>query len=182
MVNSIQSISYNSMLELFKSVSNRKTINLFYKTIVRMNKTNNPYYGEVIKFVKGNVDIGKDYKETIGVYEEREGVEREGEIVVQKPKGVHHISECVLENDKDSSIHYLSYFPYRESNGNIWKPKVEYVYHDQPIEKSLFESWVIVNNGRTNTQTTETRVFNQRVDLKNIIEFTFDSVRYVVEQ
>ena len=173
-------ISYQSMLEQFKSVTNRKTVNLFYKTIVRMNKKGNPYFNEVIKYVKGNVDLGKDYYETIETYEDREGVERETPIEKQKSKGTHHISLCVLENDNNPNVHYLSYFPYRDSEGNIWKPKVEYVYQNNPIERELFREWEIVSSGRTHTQVTETRVFNQRVDLKNIIEYTFDGVRYKV--
>jgi hypothetical protein len=182
MINSIQSIDYVSMKEMFMLVSGKKTINLKYKTKVRMNKKGNPYHDRIIKVVETNINIGLSYEDMVEIYELREGIEREEEFKSEKPKGVHHISLCVLENDNDSNVHYLSYFPYRQSGGNLWTPRVKYFLEGVEVERSLFEEWEIKSSGLTNTQTTTKRVFNQRVDLKNILEYTFDSVRYVREE
>jgi hypothetical protein len=103
---------------------------LHYETKVRMNKTNNPYFNQVVKITKGNILMGNSYQTR--VITETNDVN----FTPEKCKVGEHISKCVLHNDKTGKD-YLQYEWFEEVI-----PKSEYKFGGNPIEKRLFESYM----------------------------------------
>lgn len=183
MKNETKVINPNEVVPLFMSVDKGVPTNLKYFVEQVMNKEKkndgtkqlNPYYKKVMKLVSINVLLS-NYKKRIEVEGGKEGIDVSN-IEVQKPKGKHHISYCVLENDNDSSIKYLGFEPLK----NFSKPQIEYYFEGNTIEKHLFDSWINKTEYEVSTQPQENQIMWRTLDLSNLKEFTLNSVRYIVE-
>jgi len=135
---------------------------LEYHTKVRMNKTGNPYYDQVIKITKGNILMGNDYQTR--VINETNDVN----FTPEKCKVGEHISKCVLHND-NTGKNYLQYEWFEKV-----LPKSEYKFGGNPIEKGMFESFM-------STYTPNKYGVNfQSVTIENIKECHIDGNQYRV--
>lgn len=88
---------------------------LFTSTIPTMRKTNNPYFGRVIKLsYRTNVALGWGYEQTINGRLENNGLE--GDFIAEKPKGKTWVEyPFILASDKDSNINYLRTYTRRNT-------------------------------------------------------------------
>jgi hypothetical protein len=128
-------ITRPQMRTLFMGVTKPEMINLVTETIPKMNKTGNPYYGEIVKKSKCNFLLCTDYSKRVNVNRVKE--DKETDFVSQTPKGKKHLSPCVLTDEKTETKLYLFVERFDEI-----KPKVVYFHNDTPIEKELFQEFL----------------------------------------
>jgi hypothetical protein len=135
---------------------------LCMETKPKMNKTNNPYFDRVTKITKGNILLGCDYKTRVGNETENPDFQPEENKVGEK------VTKCIRHNEKYNRF-YLDYEWFEEV-----KPKSEYRYNGDPIEKQLFESFM-------GTYTpNKYGVNHQSVTVTNIKEIHINKTEYVV--
>ena len=103
---------------------------LHMETKPKMNKTNNPYFDRVTKVTKGNILLGVDYKTRVGNETENPDFKPEENKVGDK------VTKCIRHNEKYNRF-YLDYEWFNEV-----RPKSEYVFNGDPIEKEMFESFM----------------------------------------
>lgn len=99
---------FNSISDFANKISKGTFgIVLFTSTIPTMRKTNNPYFGRVVKLsYRTNVALGWGYETTINGRLENNGLE--GNFIAEKPKGKTWIDyPFILASDKDNSVKYL---------------------------------------------------------------------------
>lgn len=180
MRNETKVVNYNEMKSLFLGVDKTKETNLKYEVEVGMNKGKtqtgekipNPYIGTT-KVVSGNFKIS-NYEQRVRNNGVREGIEPTFESL--KPSGKTPISFCLYEKDTDNEVNYLGFEPIE----NFSKPKVEYYFQGNTIEKHLFEQW-LKKESESSRQPQEKEVMWRTINLRNIKEFTLDSTRYIVQ-
>lgn len=114
---------------------------LITETKPRMNKTGNPYFGQIVKRSYLNVLLGNSYQNRV--------IKETGDVdfVPEVCKVGEHISKCVLHNDKTGKD-YLQYENFDYSNipnypKNLIPPKPEFCYDGNIIDKTLFESYLV---------------------------------------
>lgn len=90
-------------------------IKLISVTDVRMNKTNNPYYGRVKKVsLLTNVGLGLNYENVVNNRLVREG--KENNFVAQAPKGKKWLNyPLTLVSEKDENVKYLRTTMYKNT-------------------------------------------------------------------
>jgi len=166
-------VSVKEIIEVLKQVEKSTFINVTMDTEVRMNKTNNPYFGQIRKLTNCNYLIGNEYENRVNSNEVKEGME--GNFEAMKPSGKTHVSKCVLVDDKTGSTHYLMVERFDEV-----KPKVEYRQGGNQIDKEIFENF-LVKVSETSRQDQDRKVMVITPKIENIRELSLNGVHYVVE-
>jgi hypothetical protein len=172
MNNQTLNISKQELITLLMSVEKSTFVNIVSETIVRMNKTNNPFFNGVKKLSSSNYLIGNEYEVRVQNNEGKEGHEKTFESEENK-NGV-HISKCVLFNEK-LNTHYLQYEYFENS-----KPKTTYVFEGNEIEKVLFESY-LVKKSETSRQQQDKKVRFQSFKIDSIKEISLNGTKYIIE-
>ena len=169
----IITINYEQMTELFSNVEKNTFINLVTVTDVRMNKTNNPFYGEVKKHSSCNFYLGSTYEDRVNSNREKEG--KETDFVSEPPKGKKHISRFVLTDTQTETKRYLMVERFKEV-----KPIFNFFYKDRPIEYSEFENFVVKSSGSPK-QDLEREIIVNTYSFESIKEFTFNGRKFIVK-
>ena len=173
MKNQKQVISENDLIVLLNNQTKYQFTNVKMRTIPKMNKTGNPYFEKIEKETEGNFNVGVDYERRVKNNEDKEGLPTTFES--EKPKGKHHISKCVLRSDKDENVHYVML----ERFTNL-KPKVEFYFEGQTIEKHLFESFIPpISESKKQVQQKKVEVMTPKIS--NIMEITLNGTRYEIQ-
>ena len=159
-----RNITVSEMVEILKLQKRGTFSNFIINTIPEMRKTDNPYFGQVIKVTEGNILLGGSYKTR--VVNETNDVD----FVPEKNKVGGHIGDgqCILENTRLGKF-YLQYEWFEEV-----KPKSHYLFNGNPIEKRMFESFMgtyVPNKYGVNILS---------VNVNNIKEISFNHVRYIL--
>lgn len=162
-------VTTEELITILNSVENPTFVNIKSETEVRMRKTDNPYFKKVMKVRSGRYLIGSEYETRVNTNDKKEG--GEGEFVGQTSKVGVHISKCVLYNEK-LDTHYLSHEMFDEV-----KPKVEYIYEGNPIDKQLFEGFISQSSNYSN-QPQERKVKWMTIKLDNIKEISLNGNVY----
>ena len=104
----------------------------------KMNKTDNPYYGKVMKIQKIHGAAGFEYDTLVNNRLVKEG--KESEFEAQKPKGRHHISRLISESDKNPGRYYINIYLFAEN----YQSFVTYVdiTTGKEIDKSALDPWM----------------------------------------
>jgi len=159
-----QKITISQLVEILKLQKRGTFINFTICTIPKMRKTNNPFFDKVTKTTTGNVLIGGDYSTRV---ENNTGVEN---YIPEKCNVGEHIGEgnCIIFNENKQRF-YLQY----EWFGEV-KPKSEFTFEGNPIEKQLFESYM----GTFTPNKFGVQI--QSVMVNNIKFLTLNKVRYEV--
>jgi hypothetical protein len=136
---------------------------LHMETIPKMRKTDNPYFDRVTKITKGNILLGVDYSKRVQNNTENPDFKPEENKVGDK------VTKCIRHNEKFDRF-YLDYEWFNEV-----RPKSEFVFNGDPIEKEMFESFM--------SQYTPNKygVNFQSVTVTNIREIHMNGVNYTVE-
>lgn len=166
-------VSQTELINILNQVEKSTFVHLVTETKVRMNKTGNPYYEQIIKKSSCNYLIGNDYLKRVITNEIKEGLE--GNFEVEEMKGKKHVSKCVCIDTKTESVHYLLVERFDEI-----KPKVEYIFEGNPIDKVLFENFM-VKVSESKKQPQERKVMVITFKVSNIKECSFGGVHYIVE-
>jgi hypothetical protein len=167
------SITKNELITLLSTIDKPTFTNVVMETIVRMNKTNNPYYEKVIKRSKCNYSLGVNYESRVNNNEVKEGLE--GNFETEKPSGKTHISKCLLVKDTDLSVHYVMLERFDEI-----KPINEYIFEGNEIEKVLFESYMTkVYESQKQEQERKVMVITPKIE--NIKEISLNGVHYLID-
>lgn len=173
MKNQVLTIGQTELIELLNNVEKSTLVNVVMETKVRMNKTNNPYFDKVIKKSSCNYLIGNDYETRVNSNEKKEGLE--GDFISMAPSGKKHVSKCVLVDTKTESTHYLMVERFDEI-----KPKNEFVFEGNEIDKQIFESFM-VKVSESSRQDQERKVMVITPMIKNIKEISLNGTKYMIE-
>jgi hypothetical protein len=165
-------ITKTELVELLNGIEKSTFVHLVTETKVRMNKTNNPYYDKVIKKSSSNFLMGNDYEKRVIINELKEGLE--GTFEVEELKGKKHISKVVCVDTKTESKHYLCVERFDEI-----KPKVEYFYEGNVIDKTLFESYMVkVSESQKQVQERKVKWLTYGID--SIKQISFNKEQYQI--
>lgn len=104
------------------------------QTEPKMRKTNNPYFGTVVKVTKAVVQIGRDYEDAVNNQLIKEG--KEPDFVASAPSGRHHISKLLTAKNDDEKQLYLNIFYFNNDKARI---RVKYIdtITGKEIDKAL---------------------------------------------
>lgn len=126
-------------------------------TTPRMNKTGNPYFTGLEKVTKSRILIGMEYEKR------RQKTDPTFVVSVNRVFDV-HVNDYIGYNTKFNR-YYLKYEWFDQV-----PPKSEYFHNGNPIDKKLFESWLIVSSGSP--------LNYQVVNLDNLMEISINGNRY----
>jgi hypothetical protein len=170
----VEKISKRNLIELLMGVNKSTFVNVTMKTPVRMNKTGNPFYDRIEKISSTNFLLGNSYEDRVRSNQEKEHLN--GNFVSEQPKGKLHVSKCVLVDEKTKTVFYVMLERFDEI-----KPQNIYIVDgNDPIEKVLFEEWMIKSYD-SQKQKQERKVMVITVKIENIIGITLDGVRYEIQ-
>ena len=168
-----QTISRQELINLLMLQERGTFVNVVMETIVGMNKRNNPYYQSVTKRSKCNYLLGSSYEDRVNVNYGKEGIEET--FVAEKPSGKTHISKCLLHLDSDVNVIYVMLERF-----DAIKPKNEYFFQGNTIEKALIESYFKkVTESTKQLQDKKVKPITPNID--NIKEMTMNGTHYVIE-
>ena len=173
-------ISQQDLISLLNEIENPTFVNIVSTTNVKMNKEKtkegnkelNPYYNKVTKLRKGNFLIGSDYEKRVQKNDKKEG--GEGNFQSQESKVGTHISKCVLFNERLNK-YYLSHEKFPKV-----KPKNEFLFEGNTIDKMLFEKWIGESNNYEN-QPQENKVEWTTLTIDNIKEISLNGIHYIIQ-
>lgn len=156
----------NQYLDYWIIVDGRKTKN--------PNPTKNPYYDMGVKKLvkKFKIITGFDYEKSVNRRLEKEG--KTPDFESQKPTWFDMVSKGLVTDRKTHSKFYFRYQYLPDST--IGKP--EYIYNGDPIEKQLFESYMMKVDNKYSSQGLDDTLNFQVCDLDNILEMTIGGVHY----
>ena len=166
-------ILQGEFIKMMNEVKNPTFMNLVTHTIPKMNKGGreglNKYYGKVVKKKSVRVLIGGEYEQRVKGNEIKGG--GEGNFQVSENKVGNHINNVILYNE-NTKKYYLQYEWFMEV-----KPKVEFEFEGNPIDQTLFESWLVKSNNYKN-QPSERKVQTLSVSLDNVKEVSYNGNIY----
>lgn len=161
-VTSVVNITVKEMIEILKLQMRGTFSNFHIETEPKMSKTDNPYFGQIVKITKGNILLGCSHQDRM---RKETG---DDSFVSGENKVGNHIGEgmCVLYNE-NTGRHYLQYEWFEQV-----RPKSEYRFNGNPIEKQLFQSYMGTFVPR--------EVLTQSVNMNNIVTLTLNHTKYVL--
>jgi hypothetical protein len=165
-------ITKNELITLLSEIEKPTFTNVVMETIVKMRKTNNPYYNKVVKKSKCNYSLGVNYENRVNNNYTKEGIENTFE--TEKPSGKTHISKCLLVSDKDNSVHYVMLERFDEI-----KPINEFIFEGNEIDKQLFQDFM-VKYTESVKQEQERKVSVITPKIENIKEISLNGMRYII--
>jgi hypothetical protein len=167
-----ENITRQELITLLSEIDKPTFTNVVMETMVRMNKTNNPYYNKVVKRSKCNYSLGVNYENRVNNNYEKEGIESTFE--TEKPSGKTHISKCLLVSDKDNSVHYVMLERFDEI-----KPTNEFIFEGNEIDKQLFQDFM-VKYTESVKQEQERKVSVITPKIENIKEISLNGMKYII--
>ena len=173
-------ITQKELIEVLNGIEKPTFVYIVSETIVKMNKGKtkdgdkepNPYHDKVVKLKKGRFLIGSDYEERVITNDKKEG--GEGNFKSKESSVGKHISKCVLYNER-LNRYYLSHERFPEV-----KPKVEYLFEGNTIDKVLFDKWISDTDNYQN-QPQERKVEWTTLMFENIREISLKGKKYKIE-
>ena len=177
----VKNISQNELVSILNTIEKPTFVNIVSETIVKMNKEKtkektkelNPYHNKVVKLRKGNFLIGSDYEKRVKGNDIKEG--GEGSFKSQESRVGVHVSKCVLFNEK-LNRYYLSHERFPQV-----KPKNEFIFEGNTIDKVLFEKWIGESKNYEN-QPQEKKVEWTTLMIENIKEISLEGTKYILQE
>lgn len=169
-------VNVSELVDVLKQVEKSTFINVTMVTVPTMNKTGNPLFGMVKKVTNCNYLIGNDYETRVNSNEVKEGLEDTFESM--KPSGKHHVSKCVLVDDKTGLTNYLMVERFDEV-----KPKVDYLKNGEPmneVDRMILNDW-LKKSSDTTRQEQERVVSVITPKIENIKSLSLNGMVYEVE-
>ena len=167
-------ITRQELITLLSEIDKPTFTNVVMETMVRMNKTNNPYYNKVVKRSKCNYSLGIDYQKRVNNNYTKEGIENTFES--EKPSGKHHVgnSKCLLIDDKTESVYYVMLERFDEI-----KPTNEFIFEGNEIDKQLFQDFMVkYTESQKQEQERKVSVITPKID--SIMGISLNGTKYEV--
>ncbi len=176
MIKETKFISQSEVVTILSNYEKKSFTNMVTETIVRMNKTGNPYYNQVKKLSSRNYYINSDYLKRVINEGKKEGINpEENTFQVEEMKGKKRVKNSVCVDTKTEQTFYLFLELFDEV-----PPKVEYYFEGNPIDKQLFESYLVkVSESKKQPQERKVKVITPKIE--NIKSFTLEGIKYIVE-
>ncbi len=165
----IKFIALPELIEVLKEVKHAMPATFIAATSLDMPKTNNEYYGRIVKLQKSNVFIKFDYANAVNKQRLKEG--KEADFVPKaRPWGVRVGDSTLIEHKGE---YYL------EARYLLNHPKIEYLLDGKdPIDESKFSQYIKEVKTST-TQDLEKEIVIRTIKMVNIREITLNGTRYV---
>lgn len=178
-----QTITRKELVELLRDINTPQFVSMITMTDVDMNKykdfkvegkTNpNPYFGQIKNLSrKYKIITGFDYEKSVNNRLESEGKDQTFE---SKGNWFDVISKGLVTDKKTLSKYYFRYQYMKDST-----LEQEYFYNGNPIEKTLFESYMKQKTTYEN-QGLDNPLMFQVVNVDNINEITMNGVKYTLQ-
>jgi hypothetical protein len=176
MIKETKFIGKSEVVNLLSNYEKKSFTNMVTETIVRMNKTGNPYYNGIKKLSSRNYYINSDYLKRVINEGKKEGINpEENTFQVEEMKGKKRVKNSVCVDTKTEETFYLFLELFDEV-----PPKVEYTFEGNPIDKQLFESYLVkVSESKKQPQERKVKVITPKIE--NIKSFTLEGIKYIVE-
>lgn len=167
----MKNITHIQLILLLATIRKSTFVNMVTRTVVKMNKTGNPFYNLVYKVRTGNYLVGNEYENRVNNNLEKEG--KDSDFVASKNNVGDHVTKSLLYNS-NTEKYYLQYE--RFDNSPI---DTLYTFKGLPIDKAQFERFISGSTSYENQGLTKT-VKVQSVTTSNILSITVDGTRYNV--
>lgn len=170
-------VDYMGLVRALMQVKNACPATFLAITEVKMNKTNNPYYGRVHKKQKSNVFINFDYGAAVNRKLLKEG--KDADFVAKQRKWGERLPGTPLV------FHNNEY--YLEARFLNNEPKVEYLVKDEATgatvvtEKAVLETYLPVKNEDSikEHQGLDEAIVIRDFKVRNVREITMNGIHYV---
>lgn len=170
----VSTITRSELKNLLSTVNSPMFISMVSDTEVKMRKTHNPYVGVRKVSEKYKIVTGFDYDRSVDERQKREGVDQIDTNPTERPQWFSLISKGLVVDNKTGEKFYLRYQYLPDSTLSS-----EYIFNGDPIEKQLFEDFVIQSSNYEN-QGLENPLRFQVCDLRNILEISIMGNHYVL--
>lgn len=166
-----QSVNYMDMVRVLMSIKGATPATFVAVTEVKMNKTNNPYYGRVTKKQKSNVFINFDYAGSVNRKLIKKG--KEPDFVAKPRKWGSKLPNTPI------IFHENKY--YLEARFLNNEPQVEYMVEGVVTDKAVLETYLPVRKTESirEHQGLDEEITIRDFNVANIHELTVNGVRYV---
>lgn len=164
----IVEVNLEGLVKALMAIKGATPATFVARTNVKMNKRNNPYYGEIDKIQKSNVFINFNYTNSVNKQRVKEG--KEPDFVAKERKWGVKVPGTPL------ILHKNSY--YLEARFLNNEPDVEYIYENSEIDKNEF-SMFLPNRSRPTNQNTEKEIIIRDFKVENIQKITFGGKTYI---
>lgn len=162
----------DEIIRLLSQIERGTFIHLVTETKVRMDVNGNPYFDKIVKRSSGNFLVGITYEKRVQTNEKKEGLEPN--FRSESNKVGSHVSKSLLFNENTDNFYLMV------ERFNEIKPKTEYYYNGEPIDKSKFERFMNSKIYPIRKQVQERKVYVLSYKLESIKEFTLNGVKYQV--
>ena len=166
-------ISKQELVNVLLNETGTPFVYIVMETPVRMNKTGNPYHDQITKRTTGNFYLGGEYQKRVNTNRVKEGLT--SDFISESPKGKEHMNHCLLIDTKTHSTHYIQLEWFEETPPH----KIEYSFDGNPIEKHLFESY-LVSKSKPKNQGVERTVNVITPKLTNIRVLHINGMKYEI--
>ena len=170
--NEIINVNVLELVQILSNIEKPTFCNIVTETVPKMRKTNNPFFGRIVKLNETRILIGTNYENRVNNNLSKEN--KETDFVVSKNNVGEHFSKCVLFNENTQKF-YLQYERFDEI-----KPKTTYLCDGQPIEKSQFDMFLQISNYSNQGLDREVKILS--VTVNNIKEMSLNGKKYKVIQ
>lgn len=167
----VKQVNLMEMVRALMTIKGATPATFIADTVVKMNKTNNPYHEKVTKRQKSNVFINFDYTKSVNRALAKEG------------KDADFVASARLWGEKIPNtplvLHKGKYYLEARFLGN--EPEVEYFFENGPIVKETFAHHMPTKNTEKikEHQGLEEEVVIRTFDCTNIRQITFGGVTYM---
>ena len=171
-----RNVSVSELVNVLMTVNKPTLCFVETQTDLRMNKTNNPFYGRVKKVSVNRYLLAFDYESRVNNNMVKEDILPE--FVSQKPSGRSHVSKCVTVDDKTGLTYYVNLEYFKEN-----KPKNSIMLDGQNVTdvemlNEINEFKVKSSFGTSQPQ--ERKVLMISPKIENISFISINGIRYNV--
>ena len=166
-----KAITTNELVEILLKVEKGTFAFIRIETVLKMRKTNNPYFGLITKKSDIRVLLGSNYQDRVNNNLEKE--EKDRDFIAESCKVGNHVSECVLYNE-NTKLFYLQAEYFKEI-----KPKVEFYFNGKLIELEKFSEFVPEKTTAKQKGLIK-KVNSISVKIENIKEISLNKIKYIV--
>lgn len=164
-------VSQTELVDLLKEVKGPTPATIIATSVLKMKKTDNPYYNDVMKTQESNLFINFNYANSVNKRLVKEG--KEADFVPKERRWGKRISGTPLVEHKENFYLEVGFLTKN-------KPKVSYTYKNEEIDKTKFEEFLSASS-KTSRQGLEAEVVMRDFKIESIDEIRFGGKIYKIK-